>query len=1550
MKFSFLKYWLLTLILFSVKTNLFASHIVGGELTYAYLGNNQYKFTLHLYRDCTASTTFQSPWTIYFYKTTGYTDANLGTAASPVSLSLTNTYGGTSGTQVAAYYYSPCLTYPSGLCVAEAIFTGTVALPPIAGGYTVIYQNAARNSGILNFATNTGGGGGGGGAGSTYKCILPGIGNSADSSPVFTQLPPTAICQNQPFSFPCGATDGDGDSLSYSLYTPFNGTNAGPAGYAPLTWNSPYSLTNYIGGTPALAVDAKTGILTCNPPTVGRFVVGIRVDEYRNGNYIGSVYRDFQFNVTACNTVVTATVPTNHSSGGVNYILNCSSSTKVSFSNTSTPQNTLSTYYWNFGDTSRYDTSHLKAPTWVYHDTGTYTATLVMNPAAYGSNCSDTAHVTVKVYHRNNASYYYYSQAMTTCVPIYFRDSTTGAPLPLTYKWSFGDGSTSTLKDPVHVYLNGGTYTVTEIIQNAGQCMDTVKKILVISSAYPAAAILNNALNCTSLSNTFQNAASAANYNWFFGDPTTFADTSHLQNPTWVYPDSGVYTVEVITNLGFGGHCQDTAIKTFQIYPPFKVKYGYSPQMICINMPVQFTDSSSGLLMPNSWNWNFGDGTTSNLQNPSHTFITPGTYQIKLVAQNSKGCKDSFIITKTIYPQAIANISVPQYLNCFSNKVLFSTTGIAQLYSWDFGVTNITTDTSWHQNPIYNYSDSGVYNITLILNPGATGTCTDTATIAALKIYSPYYVGYEYSPPYICRRNFVQFTDTSKGKVMPNQWTWKLNDSVFSIAKNPIHQFNDTGIFNIKLIIWNSVGCHDSVTTPIHVYAPPKALIAAPSLVCSGLTVGFQSQTYSGGYFWKFNDNHHAPFDTSWHFSPTYTYADTGTYTAMFVVNPGAQDSCSDTAYATVRVFGPIVPKFGWFHAYNCPNHIIHFTDSSTSPKGPNQWLWNFGDGTTSALKNPKHIYSSAGSYLVKLIIYDAKGCMDSIVHSIVIDTQTHSKIIVPNLSCDSVIHFKTPANSTYWWNFGENASSKNTDTIQNPKHIYKLAGTYTTTLIVFPNTGCADTSHQTIQVEFGIRADFIPINVCVYDSAEFFNTANGGPSALVPTVWYFGDGDSMHSSSGIIRHIYVTANTYQVTQIAQNTFGCRDTIVHNVTIYPIPIIHAGRDTSICNLDTISLQSFGGSNYAWTPNYAIDDTTLQFPTVTPDKTTKYFVSVITSDGCVARDSVLITNVNPKSDGIIKDTIICFGDTIQLKAPTALGNLYIWSPALGLSNPSISNPLANIFQETIYQIYIRNGNCVRFDTAIVNVKVLATPNAGDDITICNNLSTTLHATHGTYFSWSPTTNMLYSNTPDPVVYPKLTTKYFVTVVDTTVCLKPETDSVTVYVDHYKNGYVQNDTNIVKNIPSTLNAYNGNYYLWMPSTGLSDSTSATPTCILQHDQVYVVKISDGNGCFNYDTVKVYVFPNPIVLMPNAFSPNGDGLDDVIMPIFAGIKTLNHFNIYNRWGQCVFSTTEVNQGWDGTFHGVQQPMDTYIYMIDGMDVEDNGFNYKGDITLIR
>ena len=173
---------------------------------------------------------------------------------------------------------------------------------------------------------------------------------------------------------------------------------------------------------------------------------------------------------------------------------------------------------------------------------------------------------------------------------------------------------------------------------------------------------------------------------------------------------------------------------------------------------------------------------------------------------------------------------------------------------------------------------------------------------------------------------------------------------------------------------------------------------------------------------------------------------------------------------------------------------------------------------------------------------------------------------------------------------------------------------------------------------------------------------------------------------------------------------------------------------------------------------------------------------------------------------------------------------------------------------------------------------------------------------------------------------------------------------VFVDTFHYAYAGHDTNVVVNIPFKLKAEGGTYYQWFPSTGLDYPTAQIPNCTLQSDQVYVVKVTNENGCFAYDTVKVSVFPEVVALMPNAFTPNGDGIDDELIPIYAGFRRLDYFFIYNRWGEKVFTTNLMYIGWDGTFNSKPCEVGTYVYYISGIDATGNAFIKKGDVILLR
>ncbi len=1520
----------------------FATHITSGDLTYVHNTGNSYTFSLTLYRDCfNSSTQFNNSVNLYIYYSSGFTTSGLGTKYGN-TITLNNASGGTTGTTVAPYYYSPCLTFPSTLCVKKAVFTATVNLPATVGGYTAFAQVCCRNvSNNFSITTST--------DGATYMVQIPGTSAMPDNSPQWTTLPPIAICQGVPFSFPCGATDADGDSLVYSLYTPYDGNNGGgggganAVGFNPLVWQGGYSLTNFVGGTPALAIDVHTGLLTCNPPNQGPYVVGIKIDQYRNGVYIGSIYRDVQFNINPCNTVVTAGV---NNTSGFSYILSCTGKS-ITFQNTSTPINgTLTKFFWNFGDlTTSADTSKLQNPTYVYPDTGTYTVTYIMNPGQVGS-CSDTVIKTVKVYNKPIVGFK--NTIPYLCRTISFTDTSHVAPAPVTYKWSFGDGTTSTAKNPNHIYATGGNKSVKLVVTSASGCKDSITKVIVIPTTFPPALISAPPLTCGQSLVQFNAVNLATYYYWNFGDPTASGDTSLLANPSYSFSDTGKFTISLFINKKLPSTCWDTAYVNINVYPKFQPGFKFAPQIICEKTNVQFTDTSHASPLINYWFWRFGDGSTSTLQNPSHSYTTAGTYQVKLLVKNNVGCMDSITNSITILPPAVASITAPP-LTCSGNTVSFQSATTAVNYQWNFGDLTASNDTSILAAPSYTYPDSGHYQITLILNSTLGGTCVDTAT-TIISVYSPFVANFNYTPTINCVNSSVQFSDQSSGVIMPNAWLWNFGDGNTSTLQNPSNYYSVIQNYYVKLVTQNSVGCKDSITIITPIYPNAIATITAPVLQCNSNTVNFQTSSLGGGYAWNFGVNTLST-DTSSQINPIYSYPDSGSYTASMILNPGMSGSCTDTAYFTLKVYAPFHAGFKYAPTIVCPGYPIQFTDTSHGVILANSWLWNFGDGATSTLHNPVHAYANSGTYPVKLFIQNSKGCMDSLTQNVTIHAPVPSSfgIIAPTLNCQNTVAFQSSvATGSYLWDFGEPSSPNNTSTFFNPTHSYILPGFYPSKLIVYPGTGCADTAYHTVNVEFGLTAAFLTNSVCVYDSMVFTNNSVGGSGTLTQATYYWGDGDSLVSMNFTVKHKYAIAGTYTVKLKVVNSWGCIDSTVQTVTVNPIPTINAGPPVSICNLDTVTITASGGVTYTWSPNYAISSLTIPNPKVSPDVTTNYFVHVISALGCAGDDTVLITNINPPSDGVILNETICLGDSIQLNASG--GTSYNWSPTVALTNPLIANPKAFPQLLTTYQVRIATGNCVKYDTVILHVKLPAEPNAGPDITICKGSYATLHGSGGTFYDWSPINHLSYNTTANPVVYPIQTTTYTLTVIDTFRCLKPISDDVVVNVEDFKAADAGIDTSTVKNYPVQLAASGGISYHWQPALGLSDTSIANPMCQPPHDMTYILTVTSMNGCIDKDTIHVIVYDAATIYIPNAFTPNGDGLDDVFKPIYAGVAHVDNFTIYNRWGNVVFHTSNLGEGWDGRFNDREQEIGTYIWVIEATDVTGSHWIKKGNLTLIR
>jgi gliding motility-associated-like protein len=244
------------------------------------------------------------------------------------------------------------------------------------------------------------------------------------------------------------------------------------------------------------------------------------------------------------------------------------------------------------------------------------------------------------------------------------------------------------------------------------------------------------------------------------------------------------------------------------------------------------------------------------------------------------------------------------------------------------------------------------------------------------------------------------------------------------------------------------------------------------------------------------------------------------------------------------------------------------------------------------------------------------------------------------------------------------------------------------------------------------------------------------------------------------------------------------------------------------------------------------------------------------------------------------------------------------------------------------------------------------NAGKDTTICFGNSVQLQASGGSIYTWTPSRFLSATNIPNPVsISPRADTRYIVEVRDILGCPKPVYDTVIVTVAKIIANAGPRDTSIVLGQPLQLNATGSTIYSWSPSTWLNNINIANPLALPQENIEYAVRVSNAQGCFGLDTISVTVFKmDPDLLVPTGFSPGKDNNNDFFRPILIGMRSLDKFIVYNRWGQMVYTTTSVEAGWDGTFKGQEQGTGTYVWYAEGTNYLGKKIKKKGTVILIR
>ncbi len=547
----------------------------------------------------------------------------------------------------------------------------------------------------------------------------------------------------------------------------------------------------------------------------------------------------------------------------------------------------------------------------------------------------------------------------------------------------------------------------------------------------------------------------------------------------------------------------------------------------------------------------------------------------------------------------------------------------------------------------------------------------------------------------------------------------------------------------------------------------------------------------------------------------------------------------------------------------------------------------------------------------------------------------------------------------TYYWDFGITNSDADTSLEERPFFSFPDTGIYTITVIANKGQECTATASANVAIYPGFNTNFVVNGSCIQAPYQFTDISTSTYGTISLWLWDFGETGISNDVSILQNPSYTfeTPGDKNILLISSSSKGCIDSLEYKLSVTPGPEITVPfTEQIICSVDSLDLSVTAitpNPQYTWYPNYNIINANTATPRVFPKVDTEYTIRV---DDGTCKDSLTINVkvVDKVVAELLADTTICQTDQILLRNNTNAVN-FIWSPPIELDATDIAEPLATPLQDIEYIVEASVGTCLAKDTVSIKVVPYPIADAGDSVIICYGKTVQLNGnSDGSSYVWSPTQTLVQSNTLTPTAGPEITTQYFLYAYDSKGCPKPGVDSIKVTVIPKVIANAGSDTTIVIQQPLQFNATGGATYQWVPPIYLSDPTIGNPIGIYPSGTkkvAYLLTAISPEGCIAKDSITVTVFQTkPDLFIPTAFSPNNDNLNENFKPSVIGMKQLNYFSVFNRWGQLLFTTNKLNDGWNGTFKGVKQPSGTYVFNAEAIDYLGNVIRKKGTVQLIR
>lgn len=1218
--------------------------------------------------------------------------------------------------------------------------------------------------------------------------------------------------------------------------------------------------------------------------------------------------------------------------------------------------NFASAWNWDFGDGT---SSNQQNPVHAYAATGSYTVSLTVTY----KGCTGTYTQTAPINITNPVNPTFTANDTSNCSAPFTVNFTSSASGAASYTWNFGDGGTSTVANPSHTYTTTGSFTVSLSVANSAGCVVTKTLNNYIGvGAINAVFSVDSMEGCSPMPVHFASNSTSdvpiTNYQWNFGDGTNGSGA----NPMHTYTGGTFNPILIITNAE---GCVDTGV----LSGPIKVgnalipDFTATPRVQCVNQLVNFTNNTTGFGVNTQWLWMFGDGSTSTLMNPTHAYSDTGFYDVTLIVIN-EGCRSDTVkldYIEIVVPKADFNFD----FNCTNPTTItfHDTSQGAQTWFWDFG----DGATSSQQSPTHTFPAPNNYTITLIVTNAVTG-CVDSMK-KTLPIGSPK-AGFTADTTIGCAAFVVQFVDTSSFAVA---WQWDFGDGSTATTQNPIHSYLNAGIYTVTLIVNPADPCADTIIKQdyIHVYGISQRIFVSPTVGCIPLAVTFtDSSTAFMGNIVSWNW-HITDIDTAYDI-PLQTFTDTFYKLGHIDVTLIIEESHGCRYGYPLAGITITKPTAGFTNdTVACPGESISFTNQSQNYVNS---IWDFGDGTIATQNNPTHAYAASGSYTVTLTVFNATGCPDTIVvmNAVQVDTPIGDFYVTTNFApCPPFpVQFYNSTNRTdlqWLWYFGDGDTSSAFD----PLHVYFFPGDYDVTLIAYDSSGCRDTTTYIDMIR--VRG---PIGhfVALPDSGCVPLTVNIAGSALstVSSTLDLGDGMVLSDTFGVT-HIYNpdfadenldVAYFYPVYTLTDSV-GCTVAYpIDTVVVGRIPYPNLPNDTTVCKGNYVGLQSKYGDHFVWTsspsPTYLNCDTCKNVLCSAPDTVTLY-VTATTNIGCVARDTVTVNvdKLPPIFPGV--SFRICPNDTLQLSAGPNV-SAATWTPNLFISDTNSVNPRVYPPDSATYRVTGGNSTGCTISRVVkvyVIDRVIADLNVHDTL-LCQDGSVQLEVTilqasyNDTTIQWTPGKYLNSDIIANPIASPPPGSFDYQVIVSSSTCIA-DTDSVHIVIA--PNPVVQAGDDQTVTSGTTIQLYASSpdnvSYNWTDIDPMTCTNCRRPFLTATQSQTVYVTVTNQYGCQNIDSVEIRVVScDPEnVFVPNTFTPNNDGLNDRLLVRGIGLRKLDYFRVFDRWGKLVYESKNLNDGWDGlTPSGKEADVATYVYTVKGICSNGSDIEKSGNVTLIR